>query len=76
MTTTKKRKKELEVTAQKLAESTHKNAKAEKKTYCYNENIIYRVKCFKKKYQEIMKADVPKQEEEIKEVEKKLKHLN
>ena len=30
----------------------------------------------RKKSQEIMKTDVPKQEEEIKEAEKKLKHLN
>ena len=50
LTAVKKRKKELEVTAQKLAESTDKKAKeAENKTCCYNENITDRVKCFKKK---------------------------
>ena len=60
-----------------LAVSADEETKeAEMITCSYNENITDRVKCFKKNLREIMKADVPKQEEEIEEVEKKLRLLN
>ena len=73
----KKRKKELEVTAQNLAESADKKAKeAEKKAHVATmKTLLIESNASRTKSQEIMKADVPKQEEEIKEVEKKLKLL-
>ena len=61
MIAAKKRKKELEVTAQKLAGSAHKKVEeAEKKTDAATiKLLLIRVKCLKKS-QEIMKTDVPK----------------
>ena len=69
---------QLEVMAQKLAESVDKKAKeAEKKTdVAKMKTLLMESNASRKKCQEITKTDVPKQEEEIKEVEKKLKLLN
>ena len=78
LTAAKKGKREVEVTVQMLAESAEKKAKevVKKTDVATVTTLLIRVKCFKEESQEIMKTDVPKQEEEIKEMERKLKLLN
>ena len=75
LTAAKKRKKELEVSEQKLAESADKKAKeAEKITNVATmKKLLIESNASRKISEEIMMINVPKQEEEIKEMEKKLK---
>ena len=78
MTAAKKRKRELEVTVENIVELAGKKAKeTEKKTNVVTiKTLLKESNASRKNSQEIMKTDVPKQEKEIKEVEKKLKLFN
>ena len=77
MDSAKRRKKELEVTTQRLLDSADKKAKeAEKNTdVATMKASLIESNVSRQKSQEIMKTEVPKQEHEIKEVEDKLKLL-
>ena len=74
----KKRKTELQVTAQKLVDSADKKTKeAEKRTDVATlKALLIECNASQKRSQEIMKKGVQKQEEEIKKMEVKLKLLN
>ena len=74
----KERKTELQVTAQKLVESANKKAKETEKRIdvATLKALLIESNASQKRSQEIMKKEVPKQEQEIKKMEEKLKLLN
>ena len=74
----KKRKTELQVTAQKLVHSTDEKAKdAVKRTDAAElRALLIESNASREKSQEILEKEVPKQEEKIKQIEEKLKLLS
>ena len=74
----KKRKTELQVTAQKLVHSAGEKAKdaVKRKDAAALRALLIESNASREKSQEILEKEVPKQEEKIKQIEEKLKLLS
>ena len=78
MDSAKKRKRDWDVTAKKLASEADKRAKeaVEKSDAAIMKAILMESNASRDKSQDIMKIEIPKEESKIKDIEKKLKLLD